>query len=253
METVTKQTIKLGNSAGVLLPREWLNSIVEVKLVKTPYSEDRILNDLNKYLKPYFKNVLGIYLTGSYARGDYDKKSDIDVLVITDNINKIMNINNYEIFLISEDNLTKKLSKSLYLASAIRETIPLMNQKLLKKFKDIRININMKENIKEIEGILRINKDAIDTAREYNQKILDGTAYSLVLRFRELYLIKCIRENGKPDKREFLSLIDKDIYNAYLRVKRDEEEINNVNVEEADKLYELTKKWLKDLKRQKPE
>ena len=209
MESIKKQTIKLGNSAGVLLPKEWLNSIVEVKLVKTPYSEERILKDLNKYLKNYFKNILGIYLTGSYAREDYDEKSDVDILVITDHINKIINKDNYEIFLISEDNLTKKLSKSLYLASAIRETIPLMNQKLLKKFKDIKININIKDNIKEIEGILRINKEMIDTAREYNQNVLDGTVYSLVLRFRELYLINCILKNKKTDKKEFLILLAK--------------------------------------------
>jgi len=248
METIKKQTIKLGNSAGVLLPREWLNSIVEVKLVRTPYSEEKILNDLNKYLKSYFKNILGIYLIGSYARGDFDEKSDVDILVITDNINKVINIENYEIFLISEDNLAKKLSKSLYLASAIRETIPLMNQNLLKKFKHMNIKINIKELIKEIERILRINKDIIDTAKEHKEKLLDGTAYSLVLRFRELYLLKCIRENRKPDKKEFLKLIDKDLYDAYLRVKGNEKEINNISVKSAESIYDLIKKWLKDLK-----
>ena len=252
-QTITKQTIKLGNSAGVLLPREWLNSVVEVKLVKTPYGKDRILKDLNKYLKDYFKNILGIYLTGSYARGDYDKESDIDILVVTDSINKIINIENYEFFLISEENLTKNLSKSLYLASAIKETTPLMNQKLLKKFRDMKINLNIKDNLREIERILRINKDMIEIARDYNEKILDGTAYSLVLRFRELYLIKCMRENRMPDKKEFLDLIGKNIYNAYVRIKRDKEEINDGDVEEADKIYELSKKWLKDLKEQKSE
>lgn len=252
-QTITKQTIKLGNSAGVLLPREWLNSVVEVKLVKTPYGKDRILKDLNKYLKDYFKNILGIYLTGSYARGDYDKESDIDILVVTDSINKIINIENYEFFLISEENLTKNLSKSLYLASAIKETTPLMNQKLLKKFRDMKINLNIKDNLREIERILRINKDMIEIARDYNEKILDGTAYSLVLRFRELYLIRCMGENRTPDKKEFLDLIGKNIYNAYVRIKRDKEEINDGDVEEADKIYELSKKWLKDLKEQKSE
>jgi len=248
METLTKQTIKVGNSAGVLLPREWLNGVVEVKLVEAPYNRERIMRDLNKYLEDYFKNILGIYLMGSYARGDYDEKSDVDILVVTDNIDKIINIGDYELFLISESNLMKRVSKSLYLASAIRESVPLINQKLLEKLKEIKININIKGHKKEIEGMLKVNKDMIDTAEESNNGVLDGTIYSLILRFRELYLIKCLIENKKPDKKEFFSLVDKNLYNAYLRVKRNNKEINNSNVEDANKLYNLTKKWLKELK-----
>jgi predicted nucleotidyltransferase len=248
METIKKQTIRLGNSAGVLLPREWLNSIVEVKLLKTPITKEAILKDLNIYLKDYLENIFGIYLIGSYARGDYDENSDIDVLVITDKINKSIKKNNYEIILISEDNLLKKLFKNLYLISGIRESEPIINKRLLEKFKEIKPKINIKEHKKEIESVLAINKDMIDTAKEYNQNVLDGTIYSLVLRLRELYLIKCIINDKKTDKKEFLKHISKKTYEAYLRVKRDEKEINDISPDNADKLYELTEKWLKDLK-----
>lgn len=250
METIKKQTIKVGNSAGVLLPKEWMNSVVEVRLVKTPYSQEKIYKDLYLYLKDYFKNILGVYLIGSYARNDYDEKSDVDILVITDSIDKIININDYEIFLVSVDNLRKRLSKSLYLISAIKEAITLMNPRLLNELKGIDAKININEHEKEIKSMLKINKDMIDSAKEQKEKVLDGTAYSLVLRFRELYLIKCIIHNKKPDKKEFLRLIGKNIYYAYLRVKRNQEEKNDVDTQDADNLYNLTIKWLKDLKEQ---
>ena len=207
--------------------------------------------DFESFLIGKIEGIDRIILHCAVARGDFDDKSDVDILVITDNINKVINIENYEIFLISEDNLEKKLSKSLYLASAIKEIVPLMNQNLLKKFKNINIKININELVKEIERILRINKDIIDSAKEHKEKLLDGTAYSLVLRLRELYLLKCIMENRKPNKKEFLSLIDKDLYDAYVRIKGNEKEVNKVNIKSAEDIYNLIKKWLNELKEQK--
>lgn len=253
-QILTRSVVRVGNSSGVILPISWLNKQARVELVIKKDSDilQDVLNILQEKSTPLDK-ILGVYLTGSYARGDYDEESDIDILVITDNINKIMNKDNYEIFLISEDNLAKKLTKSLYLISAVKEIKPLMNKKLLEKFKDIKAKINIRDYEKEISRILRINKDMINTAEEHDEKVLDGTAYSLVLRFRELYLIKCILKNKKPDKKEFLDLVGKDIFNAYLRIKRNKNEINNIEVKDANKIYELSEKWLKELKNWKKE
>lgn len=253
-QILTRHVVRVGNSSGVILPKSWLNKQARVELVIKKNSDilGEVLNILEEKSIALDK-ILGVYLIGSYARGDYDEESDMDVLVITENLDRIINKDNYEIFLISEDNLARKLPKSLYLISAVKEIQPLMNKRLLEKFKDIKSKINIKDYEKEIKRILRINKDMIDTAKEHDEKILDGTAYSLVLRFRELYLIKCILSNKKPDKKEFLNLVGKDIFDAYLRIKRNKKEINHVSVKDANKLYELSEKWLKELKGWKKE
>jgi len=51
----------------------------------------RILTEIKKYLIKNFGNKIKyVILYGSYARGDYNKDSDIDILiVVSDNINPI--------------------------------------------------------------------------------------------------------------------------------------------------------------------
>jgi hypothetical protein len=47
---------------------------------------------------------------------------------------------------------------------------------------------------------------------------------------------------------EFLKRITDKINSAYLRIKRNEKEINNVSPEELNNLIEISEKWLKELK-----
>jgi len=243
-----KQAVKVGNSAGVILPKEWLNGIVEVKLVRPPINEKEILKDLMEYLQDYLPNILGIYLIGSYSREDYDLESDVDILVITDNINKSIKKGNYEIILISKDIIDKNLSKRLYLLSMIKEAKPILNRNLLEKYKQTKSKINIKKHKKEIKNILKINKDSIEFAKDYDKKILDGTAYSIVLRLREIYLLKCIINNDQPNKKELLEKIPKSVYEGYLRVKRNKKQKDDISIKDTEKLYNLSEIWLKELK-----
>ena len=66
MELVRK-IVRVGNSAGVVLPREWLNGTAKVELVRKPLD---IKGDILKILEPYLEDISGIYLVGSYARGE---------------------------------------------------------------------------------------------------------------------------------------------------------------------------------------
>ena len=77
---ILKTTTSWGNSAGVLLPREWKNKEVKVILIdRTLQIKKEIFDILNDYLS----DIVGIYLVGSYARGEQIERSDVDVLVIT--------------------------------------------------------------------------------------------------------------------------------------------------------------------------
>ena len=77
-QELIKPIVKFGNSAGVILPREWLNGKAKIELVEKPLN---INKDILEILEPYFNDIQGIYLVGSYARGEQTQESDIDVLV----------------------------------------------------------------------------------------------------------------------------------------------------------------------------
>ena len=101
-----KQTFKLGNSAGVILPKEWENKKVRVQLIEESINKD-IFEILEK--KNLLNDVIGIYLTGSYAREEQTINSDIDVLVITNNTNKSLKEGLYELILISKEKFYKNI------------------------------------------------------------------------------------------------------------------------------------------------
>lgn len=246
--TIIKKTRTVGTSSGVLLPRSWLNKDVVVTLYFP--SQEQILNETLSIIKEKIplKDIRGIYLIGSYARGDFDAESDIDILAITSSKSGIIKKDNYEINIINENVLLKNLKNNLYIQIAIKESIPLLNSSLLEKIKKLNIKLNIKKIISEIEHVIKINKESI---LMYEKTVPDGIIYSLVLRLRELYFLNCLTKNTKYNKEKFISIIEQEKYNAYLRIKNDEKEKNKITIPEAKKLVDLSEKCLKNLKRKK--
>ena len=246
---VIKQAFKLGNSAGVLLPIEWKDKKVAVRLIGKSISQE-ILELLDE--KDLLKDTIGIFLAGSYARDEETEASDIDVLIVTDNIDKQIKIGKYEIIFISKDKFEKSLIGSIYLASLINEAKAILNDNLLKYYKDKIKGIFIKKHFDEIKSITRINKKSIGIDEELGEKISDETLYSIVLRLRELYLIECLKNNKSPSNKEFINLIKRiaseESYNAYLRVKNDLKPKKVIPPEEAKALIEEIKRRMGNLK-----
>jgi len=249
MEKIVKQTREVGTSAGVLLPRSWLNKQVVVTLFKP--SEEKIAKDVLEIIFKYNLNeeTNGIYLFGSYSRGDFDFNSDIDILILTKDTNKLINYNNYEILLVSEGSFPKNLPNNLNYLSMLKEIKVIFNKELIEKYQNKKIKFNFKKILSEIEGIFNINKDTIRVCEENNMNIPDGIVYSLILRLRELYLIKCFFSKKSYYKKDFLRFIGEKVYSAYLRIKRNEKESNNLLPHEANRIINLSEKWLKELKK----
>lgn len=259
-----RNTIRVGNSAGVLLPKEWLNSQVRVEIIsKKPID---ILVDVINILENegIFSDILGIYLTGSYARNEETPESDIDILVITDNINRSVKRGIYELLVISKDNLIRLLNKNIMpLLPMLVESKSLLNQELLEELKKTKINkknlewhINTtKESIKKSKSLIEIRKKLRDS------KISDGIAYSLVLRMRGIYIIDCLKKNKLWSNKELVNLIEKItgsslIYERYNHIKNEKgEDQEKLPLTEAEKLIlyieeknKEQEKWLKELK-----
>ncbi len=248
METVIKKAREVGTSAGVLLPRKWLNKQVVVTLFSP--SKEEIAKEIIDILikKELNEGVRGIYLFGSYAREDYDFGSDIDILVITDKINKLVNYKNYEILLVSEKNFSKNLRNSLYFFSILNEAKVIINNELIAKYYKNKNRFNAKKILKEIKRMVKINKNMVEILEQNNRNIPDGIIYSIILRFRELYLIKICLSNKIYFKKDFLKIIGEKAYSAYIRIKREEKEMDNVLPNEIKNSLDLSEKWLKELK-----
>jgi len=248
MEQIVKTTREVGTSAGVLLPRSWLNKEVVVTLHSPSKQEitKKVIDMLAE--KELLVNVIGIYLIGSYARGEERLESDIDVLVVTNGKKGLIKFGNYEISVIPEKNLLKNLKSSLYSILSVREAKPLVNEKKLEEYKKIEHSLNLRELINEIRSIVKVNRNSVEDYLDSEENVPDGLVYSVVLRARELYSIKSILKNRDYEKEKFLKIVGEESYRAYSRVKMDKKDKKEVSPKEAIKLIELSEKWLKELK-----
>jgi len=251
MQIQIKKTIKAGNSSAVILPRAWLNQQVKVELVKkTP---EIILSDTLSIIKNYvnLSEVIGIYLTGSYARGEESQESDIDILVITRDTDKeIIKESSYNILLISQGLLMQKLKKDLLpIGQMIRETKPLLNSLYLDS---IEVNATKQNTLWYVETTkdkLNLIKKIIDKAKSSNIKMLSGEiAYTLVLRIRTLHIIQKIKNSKSYSKNEFTKLIREiagnNPYKSYLDVKNDSHAVSPISLNEVEKLYHFLREQL---------
>jgi len=225
-QELIKPIIKMGNSACVLLPKKWINGKARIELIEKPLN---IKKDILEILDSYLEDILGIYLVGSYAREEETIESDIDVLVITNKINKKINNGKYEMILISKENLEKTLKKNILpLLPMLREAKPIFNSNLIKNYKNTLINkTNLKWHIETTKSALKINKEFIKLAEETNENISDGILYSLILRLREIYIIQNLKKNKitfNKDFKKFIFSITGSLksYEAYLRGKKGE-------------------------------
>ena len=259
MEIQIKKAIKAGNSSAVILPRAWLNKEVRIELVKkTP---EIILSDTLEILRRYIplESIIGIYLVGSYGRGEEDENSDIDLLIITDEIDKEMISEGiYNILIVSYQLLYQKLAENLFpVGQMIKEAIPLLNSDYIKDL-DIKVTKkNVKWYINTTKKKLEIIKKYIDNAKKAkdknNRHLGDKIAYTLVLRIKTLEIIKKLIQNKNYSKIEFIKLIKKisnsnNAYERYLASKNKLKEESKLRVEEAEKLYEYLKKDLERVK-----
>ena len=251
MEVQIKKTVKAGNSSAVVLPRSWLNKSVRVELVKKSHEE--ILYDVLEIVKKHIKlkEIIGIYLVGSYARREESRESDIDILIITDDTDKEMiNEGIYNILLISKDLLKQKLEKDLFpIGQMIKEAEPLMNKEYIKDLKIEVTKKNVKWYLDTTENKLNIIKKLLNKKEKY---VDDRVVYTLILRLRTLYIIEKLIEKKAYSNKQFIktikSISGKDVYEGYLVVKNNLGNKRKISIKEVERLYDRLEKQLKEVK-----
>lgn len=255
-----KTAIKVGNSAGVLLPKKYLNS--QVKIVLKPLNiEKEVINILMD--ENILKEVMGVYLVGSYARMEQNIESDIDILVVTSNLNKRIVREKYELICISKKELEEQLDKNILpVLPMIKEAKTIINEELIKKYINSPLTEkNLKWHMDTTKSAMKVIEEDLKISKELKEKYTnDGMVYSLILRLRTLYIIDCIRKNKIYTNKNFLNLIigiteTLTAYKAYLRAKANKKNKQELPIEETERLLNyinkkvfVLEKWLKEKK-----
>ena len=247
---IIKPVIRVGNSAGVLLPKSWVNGKAKIELVTRPLN---IKRDVLEILDSNLEQISGIYLTGSYARKEEDEESDIDILALTKNENKKIIKGKYNILLISIASLEKAIDgNALPLIPMLKEAKAIMNQGLLDKYKKSNLTKkNIRWYLETTTSAINLDENLMELSKE-EDVISDNLAYSLVLRLRGLYIIDSLNKNQVPNKKGLIRIIEKvsgskKIYEGYLRSKKGEANRKNAPKKEAEKLLRYIKKRIKEI------
>ena len=204
-EQIVKTVVKSGNGGAVWVPKDWLGREVVVILPDSPQLnvKEKILH----LLEPYLKDIIAVFIYGSYARHEETKKSDIDVMVITkDKISIEIKEPNIEIIAFQFDKLKKAIEKHpVMYYQIIQEAEPLINFYALEELKNIKVdNENFKNYINETKDHIKSNKELLELDKldsEYVQSF--SAVYSSILRLRGMFIIKCISNKQNFSNKSF--------------------------------------------------
>ena len=204
--------------------------------------EERVLEIVNKYMI----EVEGIYLIGSYARGEHEKDSDIDVLVITEETNNKITAGKYSIKLVSLPKVLKLLrTKPLKIYTMLCEAKPLMNYHLITHLRHKKVlKKHILSYVPELKSLIRSNSPFVVTSKKDSAAALDF----MMKRLREIFFmvdmldtklvysrvefIKWLRKESDFSREDFKIIID-----AFYKTKRNKLPEKMINQEVIDKLY----------------
>jgi len=251
METqIIKEVKEVGNGAHIIAPKEWIGQKVIVTL-----PERNIKEDILEMVLPHLPNIKGVYLYGSYARKEETPDSDIDVLVIADKKFSISKKRGYEVVIATEESIEKTIkNNAVIILPIIKECRPIINQKLLEKYKGYSLTRdNTKWYIETTKSSLKIAEQLI---KEKDTGGMPNIVYPLMMRTRGLYLIK---KNGQGYSNQELEelLIKKglpkdkvrQLYRMY-RENRDKKRISqhSLGYPDVEKLQSIANSLLKEIK-----
>jgi predicted nucleotidyltransferase len=225
------------------LPKKYLNS--QVRIILEPLNiEKDVLGILLE--EGVLSETIGIYITGSYTRGEQSIESDIDILVVTSKTEKRIKKEKYDLLLVTKETLENQLKNNIMpLLPMIIEAKPIINKNLLVNYKNTKLTKkNTKWHIDIAKSGLKVNKAALNLENDLESRYAsDAISYSLILHLRSTYIVGKLMKNKPWSNKELIGLIKKITgsvlaYEGYQRVKADKKRIKNLPINEAEKLYE---------------
>src|SRR3989344_4449240 len=253
-EQLVRRVRAFGNGAHISVPRDWIEQ--EVILIKKP--KKTVKERIVAVIGPHLENILGVYIYGSYSRGEENQDSDIDLLVITNQKIKIK-AKGLEIHCIEESKFDKIIKlEPLIIYSMLSEAKVIINPKLLEELREkYKPKISdFKEFIESSRRMINISKELLEAYKsESDYSSNAAVPYSLVLRLRGIFILNSLLKNKNYSHKEFKEWIKKNlpeiefskIYEAYLNSKNKKETKIKVKTDDLVKLLEFLEKEVKNL------
>jgi len=116
---IIKKAVKVGNSAGILLPKKLLGADIKVSVVKMPLD---IKKEAMKLADNYLADIEGIYIIN---------KKPVEVLAVTNILKKMINSSNIRLILVPLLQLKKDVKENEQLRKKLLESEAILNKKLL--------------------------------------------------------------------------------------------------------------------------
>ncbi|MEK6906508.1 MAG: nucleotidyltransferase domain-containing protein, partial [Nanoarchaeota archaeon] len=210
-------------------------------------------------LEPYLEDIIGIYLVGSYARGEQDETSDIDIIAISNQTKKEIISGKYNISIITLEGAKKTIENNpVFILPSIVEAKVILNKNLLEELKKIKLNKNaFKSFIEDTKRTIKINRNIIDIDESQGFDYLDSKniIYSLVLRLRGVFLIKKLISKIRYSKEDFTVWLKlkmskeelKSVLNIYKDVKNNKKSNERLKINSAKKLLYILETEIKKL------
>ncbi len=170
------------------------------------------------------KGVKAILLYGSFARGEEDFLSDVDIMVIIDN----PEIKEYI------QNELKELNPTITTMNGIVESIKLHPSTAVMLKEAIPLYGNLpdlpeprkEDYLRELNEALKILDITEGLLNEIGEDATSTIVYSCILRARQAYIIKCLIRKEKMTKKGFIEELKKigikPEYYDYYRLARDD-------------------------------
>jgi predicted nucleotidyltransferase len=230
-EQIMRKVAGFGNGAHVFAPKEWMNEQVLVIRLEKKSIKEQILESLYNYLD----KVVAVFIYGSYARDEASENSDIDILVIAKEKFKIEKRENFEFIVLSEDRLESAIkSNPILMHSIFKEGKAIINEDYIKKYQNIKLKksdflsfiASTKESIVSSENLLELDKETGKTAS-------NGLIYSLMLRLRGTFIMKCLLNDQDFSNKGFEKWMRKhiadysEVYEVYQAVRDDKKLIKD--------------------------
>ena len=201
-ETLIRYPKKIGTGAHVYLPKRLENQNVRIKKCD-------IKKAVLDIVYPYMCFLKGIYLVGSWARGEQRIGSDIDIMVFTNDCSSMDFKKEGQILFYSMKKLENPEKDNLpFLSNLLNDAIPIFNRDLLMNVKKEFFHKLKDKKFKFNKQALKINKDTIHTLKimkiffEGYDKSDDKEKY--IEEFKYPLKVKTLKERAEQDSFKFI-------------------------------------------------
>ncbi len=224
------------------------------------------LRRLFEKLLPYIDELDAMFLYGSRARGDYEDDSDYDVLIFAENSGAKQRIKGLaegfpnltvEVFLARKVEATLRLDP-LFLASALKEAVPIFGEGLRRHFLGIKIDKVALISSLDI-GIKRLAEWRGFVEKGLDTLVALDVLHAMFLRMRQAFLTRALLLNEVGNTAEMLEAFSgyykdkerlRELYEMYRAVRDDRgpPDFRLPSKKELKEMFQYTMKYIKDVR-----